>query len=131
MHNRWQVIDSPGILDHPVEEMNTVEMQSICAFAHLDACVLFFVDLSESCGYPIEDQLSLLKGLKSLFKNRPIIMVYSKSDLMTFDKLSKDSQNVLNNFINEFKKVRTLQLSTHEQKNIGELKTLACELFTE
>ena len=47
---RWQVIDTPGILDHPLEEMNNIEMQSITALAHLKACVLYFMDLSEQCG---------------------------------------------------------------------------------
>ncbi|KAH8093188.1 hypothetical protein DFH11DRAFT_1887610, partial [Phellopilus nigrolimitatus] len=41
---RWQVIDTPGILDHPLEDMNTIEMQSITALAHLKACVLYFID---------------------------------------------------------------------------------------
>lgn len=82
MNNRWQVVDSPGVLDHPVEEMNTIEMQSVCSFAHLDACMLFFLDLSESCGYLIEDQIGLLKSIKPLFKNKPIILVFSKADLM-------------------------------------------------
>ncbi len=54
---RWQVIDTPGILDHPLEEMNTIEMQSITALAHLKSCVLYFVDLSEQCGYTIEAQV--------------------------------------------------------------------------
>src|SRR5882762_6232072 len=56
---RWQVIDTPGILDHPLEEMNTIEMQSITALAHLKSCVLYFMDLSEQCGYTIEAQVSL------------------------------------------------------------------------
>lgn len=43
---RWQVIDTPGILDHPLEERNTIEMQSITAMAHLQAAILFFIDLS-------------------------------------------------------------------------------------
>lgn len=54
---RWQVIDTPGILDHPLEQRNTIEMQSITAMAHLRACVLFFMDLSEQCGYSIADQV--------------------------------------------------------------------------
>ena len=47
---RWQVIDTPGILDHPLEERNTIEMQAITALAHLRAAVLYIVDHSEQCG---------------------------------------------------------------------------------
>ena len=50
---RFQVIDTPGILDHSLEERNTIEMQAITALAHLKACVLFFFDPSETCGYTI------------------------------------------------------------------------------
>src|SRR6478609_6340198 len=55
---RWQVIDTPGVLDHPLEEMNTIEMQSITALAHLRSAVLYFMDLSEQCGYTVEAQVS-------------------------------------------------------------------------
>ena len=47
-------MDTPGILDHPLDERNTIEMQAITALAHLNACILFFVDISENCGYSIE-----------------------------------------------------------------------------
>lgn len=56
---RWQVIDTPGVLDHPLEEMNTIEMQSITALAHLRACVMYFMDLSEQCGFTVEAQVRL------------------------------------------------------------------------
>jgi nucleolar GTP-binding protein len=43
-----QVIDTPGILDHPLEDRNTIEMQAITALAHIRSAVLYFMDVSES-----------------------------------------------------------------------------------
>lgn len=59
---RWcesvsQVIDTPGILDHPLEERNVIEMQAVTALAHLRAAVLYFLDPSEQCGHTIEEQV--------------------------------------------------------------------------
>lgn len=48
----------PGILDKPLEERNTIEMQSVTALAHLRAAILYFIDISESCGYTIEQQVT-------------------------------------------------------------------------
>ena len=54
---RWQVVDTPGILDHPLEERNTIEMQAITALAHLRAAVLYIMDLSGQCGHSIKEQV--------------------------------------------------------------------------
>lgn len=51
------MIDTPGILDHPLEERNTIEMQAITAMAHLQCAVLYFIDLSEECGFSLEQQV--------------------------------------------------------------------------
>lgn len=53
-----QVVDTPGILDHSLEDRNTIEMQAITALAHLRAAVLYVMDLSEQCGHSIEQQVS-------------------------------------------------------------------------
>lgn len=52
-----QVIDTPGILDHALEERNTIEMQAITALAHLRAAVLYIMDASEQCGHTLEEQV--------------------------------------------------------------------------
>lgn len=54
---RWQVIDTPGILDRPLEERNVIEMQAISALAQLHSSVLYFMDLSGECGHPISEQV--------------------------------------------------------------------------
>ena len=37
---------------------------------HLKAAILYFVDLSEQCGYGIKEQVSLFQNLKPLFEVR-------------------------------------------------------------
>ena len=59
-----QVIDTPGILDHPLEERNTIEMLSVTALAHLRSAVLFIVDPSGSCGYTLQQQADLFHSIK-------------------------------------------------------------------
>lgn len=53
------MIDTPGILDHSLEERNTIEMQAITALAHLRAAVLYVMDVSEQCGYNLSQQVQL------------------------------------------------------------------------
>ncbi len=57
-----KVVDTPGILDHPLEERNTIEMQAVTALAHLQCCVLYFIDISEQCGYTIKEQVRPYHG---------------------------------------------------------------------
>ncbi|XBH71819.1 hypothetical protein VPH35_099219 [Triticum aestivum] len=64
---RYQVIDTPGILDRPFEDMNIIQMCSITALAHLRVVVLFFLDISGSCGYTIAQQAALFhKAMKTI-----------------------------------------------------------------
>lgn len=51
------MVDTPGILDHPLEERNVIEMQAITALAHLRAAVLYFCDISEQCGHSLDEQV--------------------------------------------------------------------------
>jgi len=46
--------------------------------------ILFIIDPSEHCGYPMEVQLRLLEEVKGMV-NVPVIIVANKSDLVTAD----------------------------------------------
>lgn len=63
-------MDTPGILDHPLEERNTIEMQAITALAHLRAAVLYVTDVSEQCGHTLQQQLELFNSIRPLFANK-------------------------------------------------------------
>jgi nucleolar GTP-binding protein len=57
-------------------------MQSVTALAHLKSCVLYLVDPSEECGYSVEEQIKLYGTLRPLFKNKPLIVVFTKADII-------------------------------------------------
>lgn len=98
---RWQVIDTPGILDHPLEDRNTIEMQSITALAHLRACILYFMDLSEQCGYSVQQQASLFHNIKPLFTSKPLLLVLNKSDLMRLADAPKEVKALVQSILDE------------------------------
>lgn len=122
---RWQVIDTPGILDHPLEERNTIEMQSITALAHLRACILYFMDLSEQCGYSIAAQVSLFHSIKPLFANKPLILVINKVDVMRFDQLTEEQKALVNSVLDDG--VELMQTSCFTDEGVMDVRQLACD----
>lgn len=81
-HRRYQVIDTPGLLDRELEYRNRIEMQAVTALKHLANSILFILDPSESCGYLMEGQLRLLESVKALFPDVPILVVENKVDMI-------------------------------------------------
>ncbi|XP_078285618.1 GTP-binding protein 4 [Rhinoraja longicauda] len=122
---RWQVVDTPGILDHPLEERNTIEMQAITALAHLRAAVLYVMDVSEQCGHSIEEQLDLFKSIRPLFANKPLIIIANKSDVKRIDELSEEQEKVFADLIAEG--ITVTETSTLTEEGIIKVKTEACD----
>ncbi|MFB6079886.1 MAG: NOG1 family protein [Haloferacaceae archaeon] len=79
---RYQVVDTPGLLDRPADERNGIERQAASAVDHLADVVLFLVDASEACGYPLDAQLALRDDLAAAF-DAPVLTVCNKSDRST------------------------------------------------
>jgi nucleolar GTP-binding protein len=77
---RIQFVDTPGILDRPAEERNQIEKQALSAIMNVAQVVLFILDPSEHCGYPMEVQLHLLKEVKGMV-TVPLVVVANKSDI--------------------------------------------------
>ncbi len=76
-----QFIDTPGLLDRPVLEMNDIEMNAIVALEHLADAILFIFDGSETCGFHLDSQYNLLKQIEKIFSEIPIIYLFNKMDI--------------------------------------------------
>ncbi|XP_065332678.1 nucleolar GTP-binding protein 1 [Cloeon dipterum] len=124
MYLRWQVIDTPGILDKPLEERNTIEMQAVTALAHLRACVIYMMDLSEQCGKTLEEQVKLFESIKPLFANKPLIIAFNKIDVTPLTALDDDRKQVLEQIMKEN---TVMEMSTLTEVGVIEIKQHACD----
>jgi nucleolar GTP-binding protein len=83
-HQRYQVLDTPGLLDRPLEEKNAIEQQTIAALNHLPGVILFILDPSEHCGYPLASQLHLAETLAAWIQH-PMLVAANKADLAGYE----------------------------------------------
>ncbi len=85
-----QVIDTPGILDRPLEEMNQVERRAAAALKHLPGAVLFLADPTGKAYMPLERQVRLLtETVKGLVGGKPVYVAVNKADAVTGERLEE------------------------------------------
>nr|XP_057926133.1 nucleolar GTP-binding protein 1 [Doryrhamphus excisus] len=122
---RWQVVDTPGVLDHPLEERNTIEMQAITALAHLRSAVLYLMDTSEQCGHTLQEQLELFNNIRPLFANKPLIIVANKCDVKKISELSEEDQKMFADLTAEG--IPVIETSTLTEEGVIQVKNEACD----
>ena len=125
---RWQVVDTPGILDHPLEDRNTIEMQAITALAHLRAAVLYFLDPSEQCGHSLEQQKHLFDSIRPLFNNKPLVVISNKMDVIKRSEFSQHQEGIFKEIEKEIGR-DILEMSTVTEEGVMDVKTRACDLL--
>ncbi|MDR2966564.1 MAG: NOG1 family protein [Methanobacteriaceae archaeon] len=112
-----QIIDTPGLLDRPFLEMNDIELNAMVALEHLADTILFIIDSSETCGYPIESQYHLSKEIKRIF-NIPMIYLFNKIDI-SINKNTDNDDGLLKKYFNEIDDY--LLVSAYNGKGIDEI----------
>ena len=135
---RWQVLDTPGILDRPLDERNTIEMQSITALAHLRAVVLYIVDISEQCGFTIAQQAALFHSIKPLFANKPLVVAVNKIDVRRLEDVSAEDRALIDGMREAMRGPASMELgdddamplmSTLSETGVMEVKNRCCDLL--
>jgi nucleolar GTP-binding protein len=75
----YQLVDTPGILDRPLDERNPIELRALAAIEHLSAVLLFLIDPSETCGTPVDEQEALLSYVHQRYPASQVIEVETKA----------------------------------------------------
>ncbi|KAI3984533.1 hypothetical protein MKX01_040410 [Papaver californicum] len=114
---RYQVIDTSGILYRPFEDRNIIEMCTITALAHLRAAVF------------IAQQAALFHSIKSLFVNKPLIIVCNKTDLQLLDGLSEEDMNLVKEMKTEA--IKTVNIGAGGEPSDDENVLLTMSTLTE
>lgn len=82
-YRKFQVVDTPGLLDRDLEERNDIERQAIIALKYLADVIVFVLDPSETSGYGMDMQMKLLNSVKITFPGIPVLEVENKADIQT------------------------------------------------
>ncbi|MBN2067379.1 MAG: 50S ribosome-binding GTPase [Candidatus Diapherotrites archaeon] len=86
-YEKVQLIDTPGLLDRPLEKRNKIERKAIAALRHLANSIVFVADPTERCGFPLEKQANLLGEIEKELKGIPILVVLNKADIASEEEI--------------------------------------------
>ncbi|MGM0590668.1 MAG: NOG1 family protein [Halobacteriota archaeon] len=117
---RYQIIDTPGLLDRPESERNAIERQAVSALEHLADGVLFVLDASGDCGYPLDVQLELRDAVRARFSG-PNSAVESEGDESTAESRSVPVLTVCNKSDRSTDVEADLYMSVTEDENVEEV----------
>lgn len=103
-------------------------MQAVTALAHLNACILFLMDISETCGYTIPQQIALFNNIKPLFQAKPLVIVLTKIDMQTYQGLKASQRKEIEELAQETN-AYMIQMSNKSGDGITDVKTKACDIL--
>lgn len=123
-YQKWQVLDTPGLLDRPLEERNTIEMQAVMAMVHLRSAIVYMLDVSGTSGYSIESQVQLYNSLREIFDNRPVTIVLTKTDLVNPDELPQEEKDMIDSLVGP--NVQLMRMSALTGDGVELVKNSVC-----
>lgn len=119
-HERYQVIDTPGLFDRPLEKRNPIERQAIAALRNLADVIIFVLDPSGTCGYEFEGQLHLIEDIRKTFVDVKVLAVANKADLLDGQQMDKVRESCGD----------VIFISATTGQGIPELEKLAMKIFS-
>ena len=85
----FYLVDTPGLLDSPIEEKNVIEKKAVVALRTVADLVLFMVDPTDDSVVQFESQVRLFKDVKTINKGVNTLVVFNKIDAVDREKLER------------------------------------------
>lgn len=118
------LVDSPGVLDTPIESKNIVEYKAIVAIKHLADHVLYVFAMYPGFYYSLSEQLSVYDQVKRLLGSRPITVLLNKVDL-----IDKDHVLLVTNEIEKSTGIRPIPISALTGFNLDKVREILIKHF--
>ncbi|MEM1881401.1 MAG: GTPase, partial [Sulfolobales archaeon] len=83
---KLQIVDTPGILDRPISELNVIEQKAYVAIKYLADLILFLIDPLETY-YSLQSQLNLLSNIVKEFGINKVLVLINKIDAASPEKI--------------------------------------------
>lgn len=77
---KCQIVDTPGILDRPIDQRNEIELQTLAALKTLATAIVFMFDYTQQDA--ILPQINLYNQIIEEFTDIPILLLFGKEDLL-------------------------------------------------
>lgn len=120
------LVDSPGILDSPLDEKNLIELKAVLAVRHLADHVLYVFATYPHFYYTLDEQLSVYRSVMKLLEGKPCTPILNKVDLM--------GQDLLNDVVRRIESevgVAPLPVSALNELNLDFLRKTIIDAFME
>ena len=118
-YKKYQIIDTPGLLDRSINDMNEIELNAIAALEHLGNIIIYIFDPSETSGFLMENQYLLYAVIKKVFETQ-MICLFNKTDLLEDDSVIEEYSQKIDDPI--------FKTSINDLSNISDIKNLIEEL---
>ncbi|WP_434731911.1 GTPase [Thermogladius sp. KZ2Tp1] len=118
-------VDTPGILDRPVDEMNEIELKAVYAVKYLADAAIYVFDANPNSYYSLEQQLKTYNTVRSLLGDKPVIAVLNKVDALREDELEKLARE-----LGEKVPGGLVRVSALKELNLDYLKRVVLERLT-
>jgi len=120
------LVDSPGILDTPIEEKNLIEYKAILAIKFLADHVLYLFTMYNGFYYSLMEQVNVYNYVKRIVGNKPITVVLSKVDLM-----NEEQMQLLISEVEKYTGIKPIPVSALTGFNLNELGGILVKHFME